>query len=229
MKIKDLCEMERPREKLIERGAAALTDAELLAILIGSGTRKENVLEIANRMLSEMGGSLSSLSSMSREEMMRSKGIGRGNYSRIAAALELGKRAWINVPKSDKIILRGAKNVWELLSGNLRGLDHEQLWVIYLNRSNRVLGIEMASKGGSSSTVVDPKLIVREALDKKACGLILAHNHPSGNPRPGERDIVETDNIRRAARTFDIALLDHVIVCDESYFSFAEDREFRIV
>ena len=226
MKIKELCADERPREKMLAKGAGAISNAELLAILIGSGTRKENVLEVANRLLSEGGGSLSAIAAMDPEKVKEIGGIGPGRYSAIAAAFELGKRCCLEDPGIERVPVCDAGIVFRMMIPRLRGLDHEEFWIILLNRANFIIHKEMLSLGGISATVVDSKLVVKKALDKHASRIILVHNHPSGSPFPGKEDIVQTSRIKKAAGTFDISLLDHVIVCDDRYFSFADDRMY---
>ncbi len=224
MKIKELCVDERPREKMLAKGASAMSNAELLAVLIGSGTRKENVLEVANRLLVANEGKLSMIAAMDSDRMMEIGGIGSVRYASIAAAFELGKRCCLEDPGIDKVPLTDAGVVFRMMLPHFKGLGHEEFWIILLNRANYVIHKEMISLGGLSSTVVDSKLVVRKALDKRASGLIMVHNHPSGNPRPGHSDLVETERMKKAANTFDIALLDHVIICDDCYFSFADDK-----
>ena len=224
MKLKELCVDERPREKMLAKGAGAMSNAELLAILIGSGTQKENVIEVANRLLAANEGKLSMIAGMDMARMKEIGGIGSVRYASIAAAFELGKRCCLEDPEIDKVPLTDAGIVFKMMIPRLRGLGHEEFWIILLNRANYVIHKEMVSLGGLSSTVVDPKLVVKKALDKRASGLIMVHNHPSGNPRPGHNDLTETERMKKAANTFDIALLDHIIICDDCYFSFADDK-----
>lgn len=224
MRIKDLYVGERPREKMLSKGASAMSDAELLAILIGSGTQKENVLEVANRLLAANEGKLSMVAAMDAGQMKGISGIGSVRYASIAAAFELGKRCCLEDPGIEKIPVTDASAVFRMMRPYLTGLDHEEFWTIFLNRANYVIHKEMISLGGSSATVVDSKLVVRKALEKRASAMIMVHNHPSGNPRPGQCDLTETERMKKAANTFDIALLDHIIICDDCFFSFADDR-----
>ena len=226
MKIKELCVEERPREKMLAKGAGSMSNAELLAILIGSGTRKENVLEVANRLLTAGEGKLSKVAAMGSGTIRAFEGIGAGRYATIAAAFELGKRCCLEDPGIERFPLSDPRKAYRLMLPVLRGLDHEEFWIIFLNRSNYVLHKEMISMGGSSSTVVDPKIVVSKALDRKASGIIMVHNHPSGNPRPGRQDIVQTGIMKKAAGTFDISLIDHIILCDDRFFSFADDKVY---
>lgn len=215
---------ERPREKMLAKGADVMSNAELLAILIGSGTQKENVLEVANKLLAANEGKLSRIAEMDATRMKEIGGIGSVRYASIAAAFELGKRCCLEDPGIDKVPLTDAGAVFKMMIPRLKGLSHEEFWIILLNRANYIIHKEMISLGGLSATIVDPKLVVRKALDKRASGLIMVHNHPSGNPRPGQSDLTETERMKKAANTFDIALLDHIIICDDSYFSFADDK-----
>ena len=201
-----------------------MSNAELLAILIGSGTQKENVLEVANKLLAANEGKLSRIAEMDATRMKEIGGIGSVRYASIAAAFELGKRCCLEDPGIDKVPLTDAGAVFKMMIPRLKGLSHEEFWIILLNRANYIIHKEMISLGGLSATIVDPKLVVRKALDKRASGLIMVHNHPSGNPRPGQSDLTETERMKKAANTFDIALLDHIIICDDSYFSFADDK-----
>ena len=226
MKIKELCADERPREKMFSNGAGAMSNAELLAILIGSGTKNQNVLEVANRLLATVEGDLSRIAAMDPSEVMAMDGIGRVRYSSIAAALELGKRCCLEARGIEKVPVCSPRTAYRLMIPVMKGLKHEEFWLILLNRANYVLRKEMVSRGGISSTVVDSKLIVKRALDTHATGVILVHNHPSGNPRPGREDLVQTKDIKKALGTFDISLVDHIIVCDDSLFSFADEEVY---
>ena len=226
MKIKELCADERPREKMFSKGAGAMSNAELLAILIGSGTKNQNVLEVANRLLATVEGDLSRIAAMEPSEVMAMDGIGRVRYTSIAAALELGKRCCLEARGIEKVPVCSPRTAYRLMIPVMKGLKHEEFWLILLNRANYVLRKEMVSRGGISSTVVDSKLIVKRALDTHATGVILVHNHPSGNPRPGREDLVQTKDIKKALGTFDISLVDHIIVCDDSLFSFADEEVY---
>lgn len=228
MKIKDLCADERPREKMLGKGASALSNAELLAILLRTGTEGRNALEVAQILLSAAGGSLTAASRMSVSELCRIDGIGTGKAVTIGAALELGKRLCSEVPDVRKNIIHSPADVYRELSSVLRGLQHEECWILYLSRNNKVISREQLSVGGQSETIVEVKSVVRRALDLRASSLILVHNHPSGDPHPGNADIKLTLNLRKALDTFDISLLDHVIVSDGRYYSFADEMEYGI-
>ena len=226
MKIKDLCADERPREKMFSKGTGAMTNAELLAILIGSGTRNQNVLEVANRLLAAGEGHLSRIAAMEPSEVMAMDGIGKVRYSSIAAALELGKRCCLEDPGIEKVPIKDPGMVYRIMIPRLRGLPHEEFWIILLNRASYLIHKEMISQGGMSSTVIDPRIVVKKALGRHASKMIMVHNHPSGNPRPGREDLSWTAAMKRAADTFDISLLDHVIVCDDCFYSLADDKVY---
>ena len=226
MRIKELCADERPREKMFSKGAGAMSNAELLAILIGSGTKKENVLEVANRLLASADGKLSKLAAMDKSGIMAMDGIGSGRYASIAAAFELGRMCVLEDPGVEKMPVCDPSLVYKMMIPRMKGLDHEEFWVIFLTRAFYVIGKEMLSLGGMSETVIDPRLVVRKALEKKACAIVMVHNHPSGNPRPGKEDIEQTSSMKKAMGTFNIILLDHIIISDDSYFSFADERVY---
>ena len=189
MKIKDLCPQERPREKMIERGASAMSNAELMAIILRTGTGKRNVLEIANMILNKAEGSLTKASVMSIEEFCNIEGIGPDKAVTLCAALELGKRMCSETPDNTRNIIHSSSDVVKVLAPVLRGLQHE---------------------GGQSETIVEVKSVVRRAIDIRASSVIIAHNHPSGDPHPGNADVKLTQNLKKALEIFDISLLDHV-------------------
>ncbi len=224
MKIKDLGADERPIEKLVEKGAGALSNAEIIAVLLRSGTVDLNAMDVARLMLSKSEGSLVRLSGMSIERMTDIPGIGQKKAASLAAAFELGRRFSLEGSKVEKKAISSSEMVYKTMAPRLKGLSHEECWVLYLNRANYIIGKEMVSSGGFSSTTIDTKMLVIKAMEKKACGIILIHNHPSGNPRPGDADLRQTKLLKNALSPMDIALLDHVIICDDCYFSFADDE-----
>ena len=228
MKMKDLAPEERPREKLASRGARALDNRELIAILLRTGTGKRNAVEIAGDLFAATGNSLGGLAESSIEEMTGVTGIGTDKAVTVAAAMELGKRFVYEEDNTRKVPVTEAMQIYRLMLPVLKGLVHEECWVVFLNRANYILGQEMVSSGGMSSTVLDVKMILRRALEKKAHGIILVHNHPSGNPYPGSSDIRQTENLKKAAETFDISLVDHIVIAGNRYYSFA-DEEARTV
>ncbi len=226
MKIKDLKPEERPRERLLKNGAKALTTAELLAILLRTGTGKRNVVEVAQEMLSAMEGGLQEISGMSTESLCRFNGIGPDKAATLAAAFELGFRCTAELMNRDHTEIRGPEKVFELMFPKIAGADHEECWVLYLNRSNRLISLERLSSGGLSETTIDLAAIIRKALEKKASAVILTHNHPSGNPAPSRSDVQMTERLKKALAMMDISLIDHVIVSDGCWYSFA-DEEIR--
>jgi DNA repair protein RadC len=223
MKMKEMIAEDRPRERLLEKGAGALGTAELIAILLRIGNGRKNVLETARELISS-AGDLTGLSSMSVDKMIEIPGIGRNKAATISAAFELGRRFASEKTRTVRSSVTSPKQVYDELIPVMRGLDHEECWIIYLNRSNYIIGKERQTSGGLSATVIDTGTIVRKALEKKANGIILAHNHPSGNPYPGTSDIRETEKLKKAADTCGISLLDHIIISDNRYYSFADEQ-----
>ena len=224
MRLKELCLDDRPREKMVEKGPAALSNAELLAIMIRTGTGKMNVVEVARALLHSAEGRLNAIADMSLDKLCSVSGIGPGKAVTIAAAFELGRRSAAELIVADRISVSSPKVVFRMMLPLLRGLGHEECWAIFLNRANYVLGKERMSVGGLESTVVDVKSILRRALEKKASGVILVHNHPSGSAMPGQADIRQTGLLKKALQTCEIQLLDHVIVAEDSWYSFADEQ-----
>lgn len=221
--IKTWNEEERPREKLMHQGAAALTNAELLAILIGSGTRSLTAVDLARELIAGCDGRLDALSRQGASRLMAVEGVGPAKATTILATFELARRLAAEIPQ-DELTIRTSETVARMMAPFLRDLPHEECWVLYLNRGSRLIGKEKVSSGGTGSTVIDIKIIVKKAVEHLASGLILVHNHPSGNPRPGEQDRLQTDALRKAAAVFDIALVDHVIIGKKKYFSFSDEN-----
>lgn len=224
MRIKDLCPDERPREKMRRRGAKTLSNAELLAILLGSGTGEKNVTEVAQELMVSAGGRLTLLSAMPLERLMSHKGVGEVRAITIAAALELGRRSFEEGTLIDKRSITSPQLVCQLMLPSLRNLDHEECWALFLNRSNFLISKEMITSGSLDSTLIDTGRILRKAIEKQSTGVILVHNHPSGSPRPGQADIHQTEVLRRALEAVEIRLADHIILADDSYYSFSEDQ-----
>lgn len=223
MKIKSWNAEERPREKLMQRGAEALDNTELLAILLRSGTSRESAVDLSRRLLVEAGNSLQNLARFSYDRIASLHGFGTVKAVTVLAALELARRlAETREPRPPQLLSSAA--VAELMRPLLRHLQHEECWVLYVNRANRLIGKERMSTGGLTATVVDTKIIVRKALEKSASGIILVHNHPSGEPRPGAQDCRQTALLRDAVRYFDISLLDHVIIAGDRYYSFNDEQ-----
>jgi DNA repair protein RadC len=220
--IKSWATDDRPREKMLQKNAQALSDVELLAILIGSGTRNRTAIDLAREIMGLCDNQLGELSRMSLSEIMQVKGIGTAKAIHIGAALELGRRRQFGkAPQKSQI--KTSKDIAELLRCRLQDLDHEVFGVAYLNQANRVNDFEIISSGGITGTVADPRIILRKALEKKAVSIILCHNHPSGNLQPSRADEQLTEKIRSAASLMDIRLLDHIIVSDQGYYSFADE------
>lgn len=213
---------DRPREKLLHKGSVALSDAELIAILIGSGNNKQSAVELSREILSLYNNNLNNLGKQSPDELMKFKGIGEAKAISIVAALELGRRRKISEALSRPKI-SCSKDAFELFQSIIADLPHEEFWVLLLNRANNVIDYFKLSQGGTAGTVMDVKIIMKKALEKLAHGIIIAHNHPSGNNNPSESDKNITQKLSKAAKFFDIQLLDHIIVADKQYFSFADE------
>lgn len=213
---------DRPREKLRAKGVKILSDTELLAILIQQGTRNRTAVDLARDVLSASKQNLKELGRLSMADLLKINGIGEAKAMIILAALELGRRRQA-AQNLEKPVVNGAASVASFLQTLLQDHDHEVFIVLYLNRANKINHYEIVSSGGMSGTVADPRVILRRALEEKAVGIILCHNHPSGNLRPSHADRELTLKIREAARYFDILVLDHIIVSHEGFFSFAEE------
>ena len=223
--IKSWAEEDRPREKLLMYGKAALSDAELLAILIGSGTVETNAIELAAQILQNVNGNLSELGRRSVKELMKFKGIGEAKAITIAAAVELGRRRQMSdVMKRDQITC--ARDVYDALLPTLIDLPHEEFWIVLLNRASHIIGQQRISSGGVSGVAVDAKMVFRPAIEALASSLVVAHNHPSGNLKPSQADIDLTRKLKKAGESLDIAIVDHIIVAHSGFFSFAESDLF---
>lgn len=219
--IKSWAEDDRPREKLLSKGPSSLSDAELLAILIGSGTREKSAVDLARELLTLSNNNLNKLGKIGLVELQQVKGIGEARAITIAATMELGRRrqmeAALDQPKIDS-----AKAAAALLFPLLQDLNHEMFCVLYLNNANRLIKHEMISSGGLTATIVDVRMVLKNALLCQAAGLIVAHNHPSGNNKPSESDKTLTKKIAESAKLMDINLLDHIIIAGKEYVSFAD-------
>ncbi len=215
---------DKPREKMMLKGKGALSDAELVAILMGSGNTKETAVDLAKRILSDNNNNLLELSRKSISDLTKYSGVGEAKAISIIAALELGqRRRQASVIEKKKVT--SSNDAFDYLSIYLSDLLHEEFWVIFLNRANEIISHKIIGEGGATSTVVDVKKIARLAIDHHATGLILAHNHPSGNLRPSEQDVDLTRKIKNALELFDISVLDHLIVCSSKFYSFADEGE----
>lgn len=213
---------DRPREKLIQKGKLALSDAELIAILIGSGNSNESAVELGKRILSGSHNNLNQLGKLSLKQLTEYKGIGEAKAICIIAAMELGRRRR-SEEAVEKVKITSSSSVYELLQPVMGELEHEEFWILYLNNANKIIEQFQISKGGITGTLVDVRITLRKALEVGAVSLILAHNHPSGNLNPSESDKQLTRKLKTAAESLDIKILDHIIVTEKSYFSFADE------
>ncbi|MEP1095759.1 MAG: DNA repair protein RadC [Cyclobacteriaceae bacterium] len=223
MTIKSWAEQDRPREKLLLKGKAALSEAELIAILLGSGNKKQTAVELAQHILNHCGNNLNTLARLSTKDLQKFKGIGEAKAISIVSALEIGRRRK-NTDPDLKAKIHSSQDAFEFIKSDLMDLNHEEFWIILLKRSNEVILKQMISQGGVSGTVVDAKIIFKKALEEMASGLILIHNHPSGNLQPSNEDIALTKKIQNGGKSLDINLLDHLIVADNSFYSFADEN-----
>ncbi len=223
--IKSWAEEDRPREKLMTQGRRSLTDAELIAILIGSGSRDETAVELSKRILHHYSNDLNKLGKASIIELSNFKGIGEAKAISIIAALEIGRRRNDFETKTPENI-SSSKDAYNTMRRHLLDLNHEEFWILLIGRSQKVLSKELVSRGGLSETVVDPKIIFSMALQHMATGIILIHNHPSGNLKPSQQDIFLTKKLAEAGKVLDIKVLDHLIITDNGYYSFADEGIF---
>lgn len=214
---------DRPREKLILKGKRALSDAELLAILIGSGTREESAVDLCKRILASCSNSLNQLGRLEVMDLVKFKGIGEAKAISIIAALEIGRRRRELEPEKRPIINSSAQ-LFNILYPLMADLNVEEFWMVHLNKANKVMFTERVSSGGVSGTLVDPKRIFSSALNRLSAGIIVAHNHPSGALKPSQQDIRLTKTLYNAGNLLDIKLLDHIIIAGNSYFSFADQH-----
>ncbi len=210
------------------RGASGLSDGELLAVLLRNGRRGESALELSRRLLNLTDGHLSELFNLPPERLRSIPGIGFAKAASILAAFELGKRFLSEESCIVKKPVVTARMVFDIMIPTLKGLRHEECWILLLNDSSYLTARMKLTSGGGRSTVIDVRQVVRLALDRNASGIILVHNHPSGNPHPSNADISQTDALHKAAGACAIDLLDHVVICDDGFFSFSEDRAYMV-
>lgn len=222
LSIKQWAIEDRPREKMMQKGISSLSDAELMAILIGSGNRKESAVELSRRILQSADNNLHQLGKYSLPHLTKFEGIGEAKAITILAALELGRRRKVS-DLLKKELIDCSQSVFEIFQPMLADIPHEEFWVLLLNQSNKVINKVKISQGGVAATVVDTKLILNAAISVLAPNIILCHNHPSGNRTPSPQDDQLTDKIKKAAQTMDIQVLDHIIVCDNAYYSYADE------
>lgn len=221
--IKNWNEDDRPREKLRLKGRLALSDAELIAILIGSGSRNESAVSLSQRILADVNNNLNELGKSTINDLTKFKGIGEAKAITIIAAMELGRRRRVGEVMERKQI-SSSKTVFDFFQPIIGELPHEEFWILYLNNSNKIIKSERLSKGGITGTLVDVRLVYKEALQTGATAIILAHNHPSGTLKPSQPDIQLTKKLKAAGENLDIKVLDHLIVTEKAYFSFADEN-----
>ena len=219
--IQDLSVSDRPREKLLNKGKKELSDAELIAIILGSGNKEQNAVALAQVILSDASNNLHNLAKFSIKDLMKYNGIGEAKAISIVSCLELGSRRKGQEPIV-KAKITQSKDVYDNISGELTDLNHEEFWVMFLNCSNTILKKVRISSGGVSGTVVDPKIIFSKALEASCSGIILIHNHPSGNLQPSQADISITKKIAEGGKFLEISVLDHVIFTNDGFYSFSD-------
>ncbi|MCD4680738.1 MAG: DNA repair protein RadC [Bacteroidales bacterium] len=220
--IKLWSEVDRPREKLMTLGKNALSDAELIAILLGSGNRNESAVDLAKNILRNINDNLIELSKLDIKKLCRFKGIGEAKALSIIAAMELGnRRRYAEVIEREKV--SSSKDAFEIFLASLADKAYEEFWILLLNRANRILKKLNISEGGISGTVADPKKIFKLALDNNASSIILCHNHPSGNIQPSESDVKLTNKLKDAGKLLDLPVIDHIIIGEDKYYSFADE------
>lgn len=222
MSIKFLAEDDRPREKFLQKGRNSLSDSELLAIIMGSGNKEETAIELARKILASVDNSWHQLSMLSTKDLMKFKGIGEVKAISIATALEIGRRrARQEIP--EKSIISNSNDAYLILKNQLSDLRTEEFWAIFLNQSNKVIHISQLTHGGISQSIVDVRILFKTALDHFSTGIIISHNHPSGSLKASREDISITQKIREAGKILSIQLLDHLIITQDSYFSFSDE------
>lgn len=220
--IKSWAEEDRPREKMLTKGKEALSNGELIAILIGSGNSKESAVDLSRRILKDNNDNLIELSKLSINDLMKYNGIGEAKAVSIVAALELGKRRRFS-EALEKPVIKNSKMAFECFYPQLSDLNHEQFWIMLLNNANKVIKLEKIGVGGLTGTTADPKKIFKSALESNAISVMLCHNHPSGNIMPSNADKQITNNLIKAGQFLEIKILDHIIIGNDNYFSFADE------
>jgi DNA repair protein RadC len=220
--IKQWAKDDRPREKLLLKGAESLSDSELLAILIGNGTRSKTAIDLAKEILILGKNNLPELGKLTVKELMKIKGVGEAKAISVVAALEIGRRRQA-MNYREKAVMTSSNDVANYLQSLLKDYRHEVFAVLFLNRANKINHFEIVSEGGITGTVADPRIILKKALEEDAVSLILCHNHPSGSLKPSNADLELTKKIKEAAKFFDIKVMDHLIVSDAGYYSFSDE------
>lgn len=221
LSIKHWADEDKPREKLIKKGLYALSNAELIALLISTGTKKLSAVDVAKLVLADSNNNLNQLGKRTLNDLIKNEGIGQAKAISIIAALELGRRR----KNADmlKVKITDSTKAFEIIQPLLGDLPHEEFWTLYLNRANEVIDNKLISRGGTTGTVIDTKIILKAGIEKLANGIILAHNHPSGNIKPSKNDIQITTKIKEAAKLIDITVLDHIIIGNNKFYSFADE------
>jgi DNA repair protein RadC len=222
LSIREWALEDRPREKLVANGINTLSNAELLAIIIGSGTRLDSAVELSKKVLHIVGNNLHELGKLDIQSLKKIPGIGPAKAMAIIACFELGRRRNTSGKRTERKIC-GSKDAFDLFHPLLGDIHHEEFWVLLLNRSNRVIDKVKISQGGISGTIIDTRIILKNAVDRLSSSIILCHNHPSGNLKPSDADIRITNKLKDSAQIMDLNLLDHIIIADNSYFSFADE------
>lgn len=222
LSIKELAEEDRPREKLMLKGASSLSDAELMAILTRAGNNEETAIQLSQRILNSVSNNLNTLGKLSVKELMKYKGIGDAKAVTIAAAMELGRRREVTEPVKRELI-RSSNDAFRIFYPFLCDIPHEELWIALTNRAGKVLEKIKISKGGLGETSADLRFIMKEAINSTCHGIILCHNHPSGNIQPSSQDDMLTSRLSKAAQLMGIQLLDHIIISDKHYYSYADE------
>lgn len=222
LSIKNWALEDRPREKMMYKGSKSLSSAELIAIIIGSGNRKQSAVEVAKMLLADNNNDLNELAKKSIKDLMKIPGIGSAKAISIIAALELGSRQKA-FPSKQKMKISSSMDAYERLQPYVENLNHEEFWVVYLNRGNKILEIKNISSGGITGTVFDMRLVFKDAILLESTNIILCHNHPSGNLTPSEADKDLTHKTRDAGKLMSIEVLDHLIIADKGYYSFADE------
>jgi len=221
--IKNWKEDDRPREKLVQKGKSSLSDAELIAILIGSGNREESAVHLAKRILTFTNNNLNELAKLTVNNLSEFKGIGEAKAIAIITALELGRRRRLE-EALEKPKIASSKAVFEIMQPIIGELSHEEFWVLYLNNSNKIIYKNQLSSGGITGTLVDVRILFKKALELSSVAIILCHNHPSGSLKPSNSDLEITKKIQEAGKSLDIKILDHLLITEKAYFSFADSN-----
>lgn len=222
MTIKFLAQDDRPREKFLLKGKSSLSDSELLAIIMGSGSRDESALELARKILISVGNNWNQLSLLSVKDLMKFKGVGEVKAISIATALEIGRRR-VGQEVSEKPVISNSNDAYNVFRNQLSDLRTEEFWAVFVNQSNKIIHLSRLTQGGISQSVVDVRILFKTALDHLATGVIIAHNHPSGSLKPSREDMTITQKIKEAGKFLSVQLLDHLIITQDSYFSFSDE------